>query len=532
MAEAVDLLASVCESTAAFGDFDDEMKSFKTPRCRNLLILIVLAAGKAGDILADWIIVGELRSDGSFSDRRDAAAAFGVAVGFATLGTSIEIIASLMKCRLYCISHGASRVLKSIKLNTKLAWPRFLLDDLPATALGIYLLATPALSADATVESVTLINGTKIAFGSAVENVTRCSTTTTTTTVFMATDATRHTFVSTSTECAVDERDAGGFGLLAAELWLVVLSCGYSLCAMTYYLCKSPEGLKEGLERQGVRLVDLRKQGHGAAEMLQAGYGLPSLKEGGYTAHKIRQARPGVTVSELKDAGFVLEEIKAAGFKAGDAREAGYAAHELYVAGFKAAELKAAGFALDELRRAGFATKAAKAAGWTCAEARAAGYLEGFKEAGWPCAEAMAAGIVRLKTAGYSCEDAVGAGCSCADIKAHGYPASEARDAGFALQDMKAAGYTASDATAAGFSSKELKAAGYNIIGLELSRLPWIPSASPSRWLSLPKGKESSSAASSIPTHTQLAELAATMPKRRSTGQQHRGPIGNVSHTV
>ena len=52
MAELIDVLASVLESTAAFGDFDEELKGTKRLRLRwrNLLVLVVLTCGKAADI--------------------------------------------------------------------------------------------------------------------------------------------------------------------------------------------------------------------------------------------------------------------------------------------------------------------------------------------------------------------------------------------------------------------------------------------------------------------------------------------------
>ena len=58
MAEAIDVIASILESTSAFGDFvsESEKKNVRG-RCRNILTLSLLTAGKAADIAADWYIV-------------------------------------------------------------------------------------------------------------------------------------------------------------------------------------------------------------------------------------------------------------------------------------------------------------------------------------------------------------------------------------------------------------------------------------------------------------------------------------------
>jgi hypothetical protein len=253
MAELVDVVVSLLESTAAFGDFGDIVT---TSVRRKLLTLIVLTAGKCADIVADWVIVFQL-ADGSLSLREDASITLAVAVCLAVLGSAIEVIASLMKLRLYCISEGASRMLKSIKLNGRLALPRFLLDDAPAAALGIYLLITPMGMGTAGERIALLPNGTVIDLGNATfANASSCTTTLTTTTIFTS-DGPR-AFTEPSTECG----DAVGVGLTlrSAEFWLVALSCGYSLCAMLLAVCASPDGLRAGLEEQGARLSSLRRQ--------------------------------------------------------------------------------------------------------------------------------------------------------------------------------------------------------------------------------------------------------------------------------
>ena len=65
------------------------------------------------------------------------------ALVIAIAGTSIELVAGYLKARLIKEHQGqrGRYLVHSVRLNRRLAWPRFLLDDLPATVLSIYILA-------------------------------------------------------------------------------------------------------------------------------------------------------------------------------------------------------------------------------------------------------------------------------------------------------------------------------------------------------------------------------------------------------
>ena len=187
MAEVIDVIAGLLDGASrrvAQGGGGDDV------RWRDMLVLVLLALGKIADIAADWFIVALFADDGVFAQRADFDVTRAVAITFAVLGSSIEVLAGVLKVRLYCVSHGASRVLKNLRLNRRLAWPRFLLDDLPATTLGIYLLVTPGRAAGAREEG----------------------------------------------ETGEEEGEAAA---ATSELWLIAISCGYSLAAVFYHVCKS-----------------------------------------------------------------------------------------------------------------------------------------------------------------------------------------------------------------------------------------------------------------------------------------------------
>ena len=115
-------------------------------RARERIVLACFSLGKLADIAADWVVVAQLL-DGVFSSRADAKPTLVVAVACAVLGTAVEVYGALLKFSL----HARHRLkpdlllLKSLRLNRALALPRFVCDDLPATALGLYLVATAAV---------------------------------------------------------------------------------------------------------------------------------------------------------------------------------------------------------------------------------------------------------------------------------------------------------------------------------------------------------------------------------------------------
>ncbi|MDC0525980.1 phosphatidylinositol-specific phospholipase C domain-containing protein [bacterium] len=118
---------------------------------------LLLGAGKVADIAADWTIVVKLLTpvttntslvlcNETFTDTSSTRACGYplyiqvIAILVATAGTSIELLAVLLKIRLHQQEEGVTLKLKSLKLNRRLAVPRVLLDDLPAAILTLYLL--------------------------------------------------------------------------------------------------------------------------------------------------------------------------------------------------------------------------------------------------------------------------------------------------------------------------------------------------------------------------------------------------------
>ena len=95
MAEIVDLIATLLSdaSSNVGGSLWCRSKSVK-----KWLIFLCLAVGKAADIAADWVMVGQLHS-GAFSQRKDSKECLMAAVCCAVLGTAIELFAAYHKVR-------------------------------------------------------------------------------------------------------------------------------------------------------------------------------------------------------------------------------------------------------------------------------------------------------------------------------------------------------------------------------------------------------------------------------------------------
>ena len=199
MAEIVDLIADFFASwTDAAPETSDENTKSLVPRTDKALerfTLLALVVGKAADIAADWFIVGKVLSDPFVTTRALtvlAAAALNMtslgpgeklvsttvqetsstgitsstehtlwttsafpvalqalAITIAVCGTSIELLAGAMKAREHRRSKGVTRTIRLIKWNRRLAVPRLLLDDLPATGMAIYLIAVNSAGTNA-----------------------------------------------------------------------------------------------------------------------------------------------------------------------------------------------------------------------------------------------------------------------------------------------------------------------------------------------------------------------------------------------
>ena len=216
MAAIVDIIATVLGDTS-------ENVWCGSAHVKNWLASLCLAVGKAADIAVDWVIVVQLLG-GAFSQRTDSKECLIAAVACAVLGSAIEVFATYQKVRLHReVKVVPRRLLENVRLNRRLAWPRFLCDDLPATVLGIYLITTDAAGGDSALAS--LVNG------SSIVNVTECVVTTRTTRIFTASAAGSVERVVQTSECSVQaSADEGRIAIV-----LVVLSCSYSLMAMFYH---------------------------------------------------------------------------------------------------------------------------------------------------------------------------------------------------------------------------------------------------------------------------------------------------------
>ena len=247
------------------------------------------------------------------------AAAWVIAIA----GTSIELIAVFLKFRLAC---GASSrivyVARSLQLNRSLAMPRFLLDDLPATILSIYiLLAFPHLAVAATL------------------------------------------------------------ALLVLSISYSIFAVMYHTCRS---LSGEDTSLYAELKEHGLTLQEMRGVGMVAAEVKALGFGAAEMRRAGYTLPEKKGL--GFSASELKDAGYDLAEIKSAGVRlaAKALLGAGYPLDEIRGYGVPAVELKACAVSLAQLKQAGYTLKEMQEAGYPVREARNAGFSnEEIADAGY-----------------------------------------------------------------------------------------------------------------------------------------------------
>ena len=273
MAEVVDFMATVLSNASSSVG---ESVWCQSGRVQKWLVFLCLAVGKAADIAADWVMVGQLLS-GAFSQRTDSKECLIAAAGSAILGTAIELFAAYHKVTLYReVEEGPLRLLENLRLNRRLAWPRFLCDDLPATILGIYLIATGAQMAGGDSALASQANG------SSILNVTDCMVKTRT--MFTASAAGPVESVTHTSRCSVlPIGDEGDGGAISVEIVLIALSCGYSLMAMLYHLLKKAGSVADELKAQDVKLSDLRAKGYQAREMHGVGYTRSDMTEAGYT---------------------------------------------------------------------------------------------------------------------------------------------------------------------------------------------------------------------------------------------------------
>eukprot|EP00315_Gephyrocapsa_oceanica_P027598 CAMPEP_0185463922 /NCGR_PEP_ID=MMETSP1365-20130426/95473_1 /TAXON_ID=38817 /ORGANISM="Gephyrocapsa oceanica, Strain RCC1303" /LENGTH=429 /DNA_ID=CAMNT_0028070661 /DNA_START=82 /DNA_END=1371 /DNA_ORIENTATION=+ len=402
MAELVDILTtfSLHESVCT-----DCFSSSGAPNARRLfwqrmLPLLFFTTGKIADIAIDWIVVAR-SYNGSVAI--DAPAIRVAAVVIAVLGTFVEACALVLKL-IVCLRPGliglirrgsATCKLREVKLNRSLAIPRFVLDDFPATVLGIVILATA--HAELPDVNVMLANGTALSVDRDIANVTRC--TTSETTVSFVDGST--TLIKEAEECElteVTEVSAASDLLFSWEFWLIVISVMYSIFYMIYYYFLRPtSGIAAELENV---LKELRAEGHSASDLKAAGCKASKLKAAGFPLSELKAAR--FTAKVLKEAEFTCSELTQAGFTWSELmpvyeelvilRAIGHSASDLKAAGCKASKLKAAGFPLSELKAARFTAKVLKEA-----EEEAAAAAE--EEAATAAAEASAAAAAAVAAA-------------------------------------------------------------------------------------------------------------------------------------
>ena len=199
MAEAIDFFADVAASCTDGAPSDGsgvtKSRSRLTENLLERLTLLALVVGKVADIAADWFIVGKVLYDPFVTTRALTALAAGalnmtslgageelvstttqrtssngitttteytlwttsafpavlqtLAIVIAVCGTSIELIAGAMKAREHRRSEGVTRTIRLIKWNKRLALPRLLLDDLPATGMALYLISNNSAGTNA-----------------------------------------------------------------------------------------------------------------------------------------------------------------------------------------------------------------------------------------------------------------------------------------------------------------------------------------------------------------------------------------------
>ena len=249
MAEVVDLFATLAGDATGGVDTCASLLGGGR-RTREAFLFSILTLGKLADIAADWVVVAEL-IDGAFAGRTDTKAVLIVAVACAVLGSAIEIFAFILKVALQRdVEEGDLRTLENLRLNRRLAWPRFLCDDLPATIVGIYLISTSSLMAGGLADAAALVDGLD---PSSILNHTECTTVSKIHTIHTTASAEPLMVVGNATAtCTVVASGGIGSGRIAGEVWLIALSCGYSLLAMAYHLLKKPGKIADELKARSL----------------------------------------------------------------------------------------------------------------------------------------------------------------------------------------------------------------------------------------------------------------------------------------
>ena len=217
MAEIVDVMASVAVDARSNYRLWSQGQGMKLRR--NLLCL---AVGKVVGLATNWVILFMLLDESSpyFWERNDRLALVSIALGFTFVGCAIEGFASVEKVSLHRrVEEDALRRLSSLRLNRCLAWPRFIFNDGPASALGIYVIFTGLGSTN---------------FGGAPFAISSESCETKKRTIFYRTASSPEPImkVEETTTCS---RAWSPFAFTLAAAALVVVSVGYSLIAMEYY---------------------------------------------------------------------------------------------------------------------------------------------------------------------------------------------------------------------------------------------------------------------------------------------------------
>ena len=246
-----------------------------------------------------------------------------VAWSIAIAGTLIELIAAFLKFRLVCTtSSGIVYIARSLQLNGSLAMPRFLLDDLPATLLSIYIL---------------------LAFP--------------------------------------HHASAASLTLLLLSISYSIFAVMYHTCRS---LSGEDTSLYAELKEAGLTLKEMRGVGMSAAEVKGLGFSAMELRRGGYSLAEMRELN--YSASELKAAGYTLAEMKAAsiGLSAEGLLEAGFSIEDMKQYGISAAELNSHSIPMQTLKEAGYPLKEMQEAGYLAREARKAGYSnEEIEQAGY-----------------------------------------------------------------------------------------------------------------------------------------------------
>lgn len=246
-----------------------------------------------------------------------------VAWSIAIAGTSIELIAASLKFRLVCNTNsGIMYHARSLQLNRNLAMPRFLMDDLPATLLSMYIL---------------------LAFP--------------------------------------HHASAASLTMLLLSISYSIFAVMYHTCRS---LSGEDTSLYAELKEAGLTLNEMRGVGMAAAEVRELGFSATELRRAGYSLDDMKDL--SFSAVELKSAGYTLAEMKSVGvgLSAEDLLDAGYSVAEMKMYGIGAAELNAHAVSLSELKEAGYTLKEMQEAGYLVREARNAGYSNAeIEEAGY-----------------------------------------------------------------------------------------------------------------------------------------------------